>query len=163
RQSSAWLPEPPVETPPMKGDRLRGRLAVATSEHSSFLSVLFPCASTQNRKASLDHLIRPRQQRGWDREAERFGGLEVDDQLELRRLLDGQVGRFCTFEDLVDLDRRAAPGLIDAVAVVHQPAGLGKPGLRRQYRQAVRKGQLGQTSMQRLEQGTLDRNGRPAP
>jgi hypothetical protein len=30
--------------------------------------------------ASLDHLIRPRQQRGWDGEAEGLGGLEVDDQ-----------------------------------------------------------------------------------
>ena len=37
----------------------------------------------------LDHLIRPLQERGRDREAERLGGLEVDHQLELRGLFDG--------------------------------------------------------------------------
>src|SRR5262249_30764500 len=41
------------------------------------------------RCRSLDHLIRPRQQRGRDRQPHRLGGLEVDDQLELRGLLDG--------------------------------------------------------------------------
>jgi hypothetical protein len=40
---------------------------------------------------SLDDLIRPQQQRRRDREAERLGRLEVDDQLELRWLLDGQA------------------------------------------------------------------------
>ena len=37
--------------------------------------------------ALLDHLIRPLQQRLGDRQAEGLGGLEVDDQLELRGLL----------------------------------------------------------------------------
>jgi hypothetical protein len=37
----------------------------------------------------LDHLIGAQQQRLWDRQAEGLGGLEVDDQLELRRLLHG--------------------------------------------------------------------------
>jgi hypothetical protein len=39
--------------------------------------------------ASLYYLIRPQQQRRRDREAERLGGLEVDDELERSRLLDG--------------------------------------------------------------------------
>src|ERR1700730_10465866 len=39
----------------------------------------------------LDHLIRPLQERRRDREAEGLGGLEVDHQLELGRLLDGEV------------------------------------------------------------------------
>jgi len=34
---------------------------------------------------SFDQLIRPQQQRRRDGEAERLGGLEVDDQLEFRR------------------------------------------------------------------------------
>jgi hypothetical protein len=34
----------------------------------------------------LDHLIRPQQERRRDRQAEHLGGLEVDDQLELRRV-----------------------------------------------------------------------------
>jgi hypothetical protein len=36
----------------------------------------------------LNHLIRPLQERRRDRQAEGLGGLEVDDELQLRRLLD---------------------------------------------------------------------------
>ena len=36
----------------------------------------------------FDDLIRPQQQRRRNREAERLGGLEVDDEFELRGLLD---------------------------------------------------------------------------
>src|SRR5215831_12292549 len=34
--------------------------------------------------------------------AESFGGLEVDDELELRGLLDGKIGWLSTLEDLVN-------------------------------------------------------------
>ena len=40
----------------------------------------------------LDHLIGPAQQRRRDRQAECLGGLQIDDQLELGGLLDGEVG-----------------------------------------------------------------------
>ena len=43
--------------------------------------------------ASLDHLIRPLQERRRDRQAERLGRLEVDDQLILGRRLHGQIGQ----------------------------------------------------------------------
>jgi hypothetical protein len=39
---------------------------------------------------SLYYLIRPQEQRRRDREAERLGSLEVDEQLELRGRLDGE-------------------------------------------------------------------------
>jgi hypothetical protein len=41
---------------------------------------------------SLDYLICPLEERLRDREAEGLRGLEVDHQLELRRLLDGEIG-----------------------------------------------------------------------
>ena len=53
--------------------------------------------------ASLDHVIRPLQERLRDLQPEGLGGLEVDDQLELCGLLDGQVGGLGAFEDLVDI------------------------------------------------------------
>src|SRR5215470_18803766 len=49
----------------------------------------------------LDHLIRPREHRLRNSQAKRLGGLEVDHQLELGGLLDGQVGGLGTLEDLV--------------------------------------------------------------
>jgi hypothetical protein len=41
----------------------------------------------------IDHLIRPQQQRRRDREAERLRGLEVDNEVELGRLLNRKVWR----------------------------------------------------------------------
>jgi hypothetical protein len=53
----------------------------------------------------LNKVIRPPQQRRRDRQTDSLGGLEVDDQLELRRLLDGQVGGLGALEDFVDVAR----------------------------------------------------------
>src|SRR5215467_6250545 len=55
-----------------------------------------PSARAGPRCRSLDHLICPRQERLRDRQAERLSGLEVDDQLELRRLLDEEIPRLST-------------------------------------------------------------------
>src|SRR6201988_2235333 len=36
-------------------------------------------------------------------EAERFGGLEIDDQLKLCRRLHGEIGRLLALEDAIDI------------------------------------------------------------
>ena len=54
----------------------------------------------------LDDLVCPQEQRRRDRQAQRLGGLEVDHQLELRRLLDGQVTGPGALEDLVHVGRQ---------------------------------------------------------
>jgi hypothetical protein len=41
----------------------------------------------------FDHLVRPQEERLWNCEPEHLGRLEVDDQLELGRLLDGKITR----------------------------------------------------------------------
>src|SRR5881628_887952 len=51
---------------------------------------------------SLDNLVRPQQHRLRDGQAERLGGLQIDDQLELRGLLDRQVRRLRALEDFID-------------------------------------------------------------
>src|SRR5207245_2452959 len=51
------------------------------------------------RARLLDDLIRPQQHRLWDRQADRLGGFEIDDQLELRRLLHGQISRTSALEN----------------------------------------------------------------
>ena len=52
-------------------------------------------ASGQNRKwpASFDYLIGPGEEHRRHVDAERLGGLEIDHQLELGRLLNRQFGR----------------------------------------------------------------------
>jgi hypothetical protein len=58
------------------------------------------------RARLLDHAVSPQQHRLRDGEAERLRRLEVDDQFELRGLLDGKVAGLGAFENLVDVGRR---------------------------------------------------------
>src|SRR5262250_1188786 len=50
---------------------------------------------------SPDDLVGPDEDGLRDRQTERLGGLHVDDQFELRRLLDGDLTRPSAFQDLV--------------------------------------------------------------
>ena len=45
-------------------------------------------AARESPAASFDHLVGASEERRWDRQAERFGGGEVDDELKFRRLKD---------------------------------------------------------------------------
>jgi hypothetical protein len=47
----------------------------------------------------LDDLVGAAEQRDWEGKAERFGRLEVDDQLDFHCLLDRQLSRLGTFEN----------------------------------------------------------------
>src|SRR5882672_1463556 len=58
-------------------------------------------------KLLFNHVIRPQHQRRRDREAKGLGGLQVDDQLVLGRLLDRQISRAATLENSADI--RASP------------------------------------------------------
>src|SRR4026209_943443 len=53
--------------------------------------------------ASLDHLVRPGQNIRWYGQPELLGGFKVDHQLELYRLLYGEVSGFGAPQDLVDV------------------------------------------------------------
>src|SRR5713101_4838135 len=61
-----------------------------------------PARLTPGPFSWMNHLIRAPQHRRRDRQPERLRGLEVNDQLELGRLLDGQVAGLGAFENLVD-------------------------------------------------------------
>ncbi len=54
----------------------------------------------------LDHLVRPDQQRLRNRQAEGLRGLEVDDQLERRRLLHGDITGLRALYDASNVARR---------------------------------------------------------
>ena len=62
----------------------------------------------QQTASLFDHLVGTADQRDWDGEAERFGGLDVDDQLDFGGLLDGQVSRLLAFENSTCIDTNLA-------------------------------------------------------
>src|SRR5258706_1291918 len=53
----------------------------------------------------FNHPVRAHEQQLRNLQADRLGGLQVDHQLELSRLLNRQVGGFCSLEDLVHVNR----------------------------------------------------------
>src|SRR5882724_11895174 len=86
-----------------------------------------PCLRGKRAGRSLNDFIRPPQERRRDRQAKGLRGLEVDNQLELGGLLNGQVARFGAFEDLVRV-AGYAPGLDELVgAIGHKTSGLRMP------------------------------------
>src|SRR6266849_6355239 len=85
-QRSATIPKPVPRT-------------ILPASHTAMISTmmmarrLWPDMMPSSVIRLPNHLVRADQQRLWNRQPERFSSLEVDDQLELRRLLDGQIGR----------------------------------------------------------------------
>jgi hypothetical protein len=55
-----------------------------------------------------------------DRNSQQVGGLAVDYELEQSGLLDWQVSRLRSFDDLVDEDGGAPKKLLQAFAVAHE-------------------------------------------
>jgi hypothetical protein len=51
---------------------------------------------------SFNDLVGTQQERLGDRQAERLGGREIDDKLELGRLFDRKVSGFRSLENLID-------------------------------------------------------------
>src|SRR5262245_33429695 len=66
-----------------------------------------------SRFTSLDHLVRSHEHSRWHGQAERPGGLKVDDRFVLSRCLHWKVGGLNTAQDAVDIGR-SLPKLIDA-------------------------------------------------
>src|SRR5215468_11573583 len=71
---------------------------------------------------SLDHLVSSCEQCRRDRDAERLRCLEVDHQLELSRLLDGEIAGLGAFEDLADIHAHLAIPIREAGCVTYQAA-----------------------------------------
>jgi hypothetical protein len=87
--------------------------------------------------ALFDYLVRPPQYRLRDGDAEGLRGLEVDDEVELRGLLDREVCRLRALENLVDQGRRSARGVSEARRVVHESTRLRPTGLGADERHAT--------------------------
>ena len=86
---------------------------------------------------SPNNLVRLEEQRRGNREAKRLRGLEIDNQLELYRLLDGQVSRFGSFQDLIHVGGSALEHIGETRSIRHQTASLDKLACTEHRREAV--------------------------
>src|SRR5262249_14187914 len=64
--------------------------------------------------------------RVWHRRAERLCGDQMDDKLELRRLLDGYIAGFCPAKNFIHIIRRAPEPLRVAWSVGHEAPAANK-------------------------------------
>src|SRR5215467_8240548 len=89
-----------------------------------------PKAAASNRSINslLDHLglslfddlVGAQQERFWDRQAKRLGGRQIDDEIELCRLLDRDVGWLRSAQNLVDIVSSAPEQVRPVYPVGHQ-------------------------------------------
>src|SRR5215207_6716685 len=68
--------------------------------------------SAMTSRRSFDHLVGAGEQGGWDVEAKRFGGVEVDDEIEFGRLLHWQIAWFRAVQDFVHVTCRTPPKIL---------------------------------------------------
>ena len=71
----------------------------------------------------FDHLVGAALHRLWHGNAERLGGLEIDDQLDFRWLLDWQVGRLLALENSAGVNAGQAVVFRFIASIAHQAAG----------------------------------------
>src|SRR5260370_42163962 len=74
------------------------------------------------RPFSLDHLVGAGDERCRHLDAERFRGLQIDDQLELRWLIVGYIARAGASQDLCNLAGDVAVGFENVERIGHEPA-----------------------------------------
>ena len=78
-----------------------------------------------NRK-SLDQLGRSGEHLWRNRQADLFRSFQIDHELELRRLLDGKIGRLGSLENSVHVISDAPVALREVGPVGHEPTGIYK-------------------------------------
>src|SRR5215470_18557446 len=83
----------------------------------------FPSRCIRKLAGLPDHLVRLEEEHRGNGQAEGLGGLQVDDQLELYRLLDREVGGFSAFQNLVYVGGGSVIHIRVAHAVGDQPPG----------------------------------------
>src|SRR2546429_9816533 len=94
--------------------------------------------------ASFDPLVGATRQRKRDSDAERLGGLEVQEQFNFRDLLDRQLARLCAFENPAGIKADLSICVRTTASVAYQTARCGKLAILENRRHCV-------TERQRVE------------
>jgi hypothetical protein len=81
----------------------------------------------QQKAALFDHLVGADKRAGRDSNAERPGGLEVQEQLNFRGLLYRQLARLFAFENTGDVDAGQTVSVGNATAIARQAASRDEP------------------------------------
>ena len=76
--------------------------------------------------ALFDYLVCIHEHSRWNCKVKSLGRLQIDDQLEFRRLLDRQVSRLSSLEDFVYVVRGAAVHFRQSYAIGHQTTFIDK-------------------------------------
>src|SRR5207302_5262980 len=71
---------------------------------------------------SFNHLVGAAEQRDWERQAKRLGGLEVDEQLNLRGLLDREFRRLGARKNPASKDTTLMAPISNVASVAHEAA-----------------------------------------
>ena len=75
----------------------------------------------RQRTITIDDVVRPPQQRRRHGQPEGFRRLQVDNELEVRGLLDRKIGGLSALQDLVHEDRCSPPAVDEVRAIRHEP------------------------------------------
>src|ERR1700738_2839403 len=113
------------------------------------------CLMQCSKKApSFDDLVGKREQRRWHIEAEHARGLEIDYELEFRRLHDRQIGRLLALEDAACVETNLLIDIRDVDTVGHQAASLSKFTKLIHGRQRISRRQGNNAIPARVEEGS---------
>src|SRR5262249_362047 len=74
--------------------------------------------------SSLNHSVRTKEHRFRNRQSDLFRRFEIDDELELSRLLHREIGWFGAFQNLVNVSGSAAVQVGETRAVAHKAPSL---------------------------------------
>src|SRR5450830_760399 len=77
----------------------------------------------QQTASLFDHLVGAANQRQWDIQAECFRGLEIDDQIVVRLLLDREFGGLVSLDNPAGVNTHQAKRISKARAVTDQSSG----------------------------------------
>src|SRR3954452_12595492 len=103
--------------------QLRGMSVLSPRTDTSARLVASADCQQATPAASFDQLVCASEQRWWNDQSQRFGRLEVNGQLVLRRSLHWQIGRLLALEDSMDVTRGAYVRL-DRIGPVRDQAAI---------------------------------------